>query len=100
MKNIDQIIRAQQARRDRKQTGTRRPREEVRTTYSVATDARQALRMLAAVLDCPANDLISIGLEDLLMAYGSLPVSRTRTELRQRLAQMAGSRSLKPISNT
>jgi hypothetical protein len=94
---LEQTILAQAQRRDSKLTGGRRPNEEVRTTYSVGSDARRALRILAAVLDCPANDLISIALEDLLMAYGSLPFSHTRTELRQRLAQMAGSQSPKKM---
>lgn len=102
MKNtrLDEAILTQARRRDIKLSGDRRPSDEVRTTYCISPDGRRALRTLAALLDCPANDLICIALEDLLMTYGSLPVLRTRTELRQQLAKMAGSQSSEPISNT
>jgi hypothetical protein len=99
-RSLDRAIRAQALRREIKLAGERRPADEVRTTYSVAPDARRALRMLAASLDCSANDLICIALENLLTVHASQPVARTRTELRQQLAQMAGSLPQEPNSDT
>lgn len=98
-RSLDQAIRTQALRREIKLAGERRPADEVRTTYSVAPDARRALRMLSALLDCSANDLICIALENLLTAHGPQPVSLTRTELRQRLAGLVGSQQ-EPNSHT
>lgn len=99
-RTLDQAIRAQAARREVELAGERRPAEEVRTTYSVAPDARRALRVLAASLDCPVNDLVCVAIEDLLTARGSQPVSLTRADLRERLSRMAGSQPQKPNSDT
>ncbi|RXH22095.1 hypothetical protein XH99_34405 [Bradyrhizobium nanningense] len=102
MKNrpLDQAIRAQALRREIKLAAQRQPADEVRTTYSIAPDARRALRMLAASLDCAANDLICIALENLLMAHGSQPVSLTRTDLRDQLSRLARSQPQEPNSGT
>jgi len=97
---LNQAIRAQAARQEIKLASERRPAEEVRTTYSVAADARRALRVLAASLDCPVNDLVCVAIEDLLTAHGNLPVLRTRTELRERLARTAGLQPHKPTLDT
>jgi hypothetical protein len=50
--------------------------EEVRTTYSVGTDARQALRTLAVITDCKIKDLVAIAIEDLAIKHGTLSVEK------------------------
>lgn len=97
--SLERAIEAQGALRGvGRSGGRRRPIGEVRTTYSVASDTRRALRMLAATLDCAANDVVAIALEDFLMVHGSMPVAPTRDELRRQLAWRVELRSSKSKS--